>query len=45
MAAPKEVARAPLKQLTDQQIAAIKNNLGELPRKSWAPTLRAIFGK
>jgi hypothetical protein len=45
MAAPKEVARTPLKQLTDQQIAAIKNNLVELPRKSWAPTLRAIFGK
>jgi len=45
MAAPKEIARAPLKELTDQQIVAIKNNLVELPRKSWAPTLRAIFGK
>jgi hypothetical protein len=45
MAAPKEVARAPLLQLTDQQIAAIKNNLVDLPRKSWAPTLSAIFGK
>ena len=45
MAAPVEIARAPLKQLTDVQIAAIKNNLVGLPRRSWAPTLRALLGK
>ena len=45
MGAPVEIARAPLKQLTDPQISAIKNNLVELPRIAWAPTLRAILGK
>jgi hypothetical protein len=42
---PQEIARAPLKQLTEAQIAMIKDNLVELPKKSWEPTLRAIFGK
>jgi len=44
-AAPLEVARAPLKQLTEAQVATIRSELVELPKKSWAPTLRAIFGK
>lgn len=42
---PVELARAPLKQLTEAQIAMIQGNLVELPKKSWEPTLRAIFGK
>ena len=45
MLVPVEIARAPLEQLTEAQIAMIKSNLVELPKKSWEPTLRAIFGK
>jgi hypothetical protein len=45
IAVPREVARVPLKELTEVQGAAIKNALAELPKESWAPTLRAIFGK
>ncbi len=45
MLVPVEIARAPLEQLTEAQIAMIKSNLVELPKKSWEPTLRTIFGK
>ena len=45
MSVPVEIARAPLKDLTEAQIAMTKSNLVELPKKSWEPTLRAIFGK
>jgi hypothetical protein len=40
-----EYGRTPLEQLTDPQIKEITNNLINLPRRSWEPTLRAIFGK
>jgi hypothetical protein len=45
MIAPFEIARAPLKQLTEAQVAALKNNLIELPKKSWSPTLRVLLGR
>jgi hypothetical protein len=42
---PVDLSRAPLGQLTEPQLATIKQALILLPEDAWAPTLHAVFGR
>ena len=42
---PVDLSRAPLGQLTEPQLATIKQALILLPEDAWAPTLYAVFGR
>lgn len=42
---PVELARAPMSQLTESQVATLKQTLILLPEDAWAPTIFAVFGR